>query len=66
MCSCTIHNMAYKSGFHADSFQFVFWVYARVSSAVDVYLVPKDSVNVDKDIQDDSALFLLVRAPKTV
>lgn len=58
--------MAYKSGFHTDSFQFVFWVYAHVSSAVDVYLVPKDSVKVDKDIQDDSALFLLVRAPKIV
>jgi len=66
MCSCTICNMAYKSGFHANSFQFMFWVYASVSSAVDVYLVPKVSVRVDKDSQDNAALLLLVRALKLV
>lgn len=56
--------MAYKSGFHADSYQFMFRVYAGVSSAV--AKVAKDKVRVNKDIQDNSALFLFVRAPKIV
>lgn len=54
------------AGFHADSFQFMFWVYASVSRVVDLYLVPKDKVRVDKHIPDDSALFLLLMAPKIV
>lgn len=59
--------MAYKSGFHADSYQFMFRVYAGVSSAVaKVAKVAKDKVRVNKDIQDNSAIFLFVRAPKIV